>query len=140
MNRKIIKENVGKLNLFIINYSVYIAFIFFILDIILKNIFYKNELFYLRNFGISFGLLPNINWLIINSVLILIIMFLWIYFNDLKTPLFFIIVGGMGNILDRIIYGFVIDYIPFILTYINLSDVIISLGLISYILNSFFNN
>ena len=57
--------------------------------------------------------------------------------DDVRNDgLLLIALGGIGNILSRLVWGGVWDYIcfPFLPFCFNLSDVLISLGVVSYIL------
>ncbi len=81
------------------------------------------ELDYLENHGIAFGMLPN------QTVFILLIGVIFVgglLFFLCKTPigkkytalhiiLTFIIAGGIGNMIDRVMYHYVIDFISFVL-------------------------
>lgn len=91
-----------------------------------------------KNFGIIANF-PLPKFLII-AVSLLIIAFL--IFSLLKTPnkktkiaLALIIAGALSNLVDRIIYGYVIDYALILDTsYINLSDLLILAGIIVFVL------
>ncbi len=56
---------------------------------------------------------------------------------DLSFASLLIIVGALGNLFDRIVYGFTVDYILlFGRSAFNLSDIIIILGVILFLLAS----
>ncbi len=89
------------------------------------------------NEGVSFGLFPGIGMLM--SILIylgLVVMFFMVSKKE-KVAMWFILVGGLGNLVPRIIFGSVWDYIyaPFLPFQFNLSDVFITTGVILYILS-----
>ncbi|PIV00892.1 hypothetical protein COS54_02200 [Candidatus Shapirobacteria bacterium CG03_land_8_20_14_0_80_39_12] len=79
------------------------------------------------NHSVSWGLLPF--WS--NSILIVIISFLlfFLWRFKSKTGVWLMLVGGMSNLLDRIIRGGVVDFLklPLIPTF-NMADVAICFG------------
>ena len=92
------------------------------------------------NDGISFSMLTGKRWLIIICS-ILILVFLYFYMKKFKENkrnmiAFSLIFGGLfGNLIDRIIYGYVIDFINFyIFNYnypiFNLADSFICVGIL----------
>ena len=96
---------------------------------------------YVENFGVAFGLAKGdrIIFIIINVIIIGIIMkFLFTQTEGLsKTKkISFIIIssGGIGNLIDRIFRGYVIDYIDFSqminFPVFNLADIMIVVGTI----------
>ena len=91
-----------------------------------------------RNYGLLFGLLANSEnrWLFV--AIIILVLFFFVYVmrlgevrrnNLLMLGLFLMMAGLIGNLLDRIFYGFVVDFIPLAdWTTFNLSDVSIAAG------------
>lgn len=64
-----------------------------------------------------------------------LIFFVWMFLvlkNDEEFDL--LILGGLGNLVPRLLFGGVWDYIPYYFFWGNLSDLIISVGVFSYIL------
>ena len=108
------------------------------LDLFLQTVF-RNANFGLENRGVSFGFAPEIG-LVISLVAfgVFIGWYLIERFKQRKTRLFLYLMalGGVGNIICRVIWGSVWDYIclPFMPFCFNLSDVLISFGVASYIL------
>ncbi len=95
---------------------------------------------YLQNEGVVFGLF-NGDLLVIMAVTAVILGFIVKliihYFNEKKfvyaTSLIFILSGGFSNLLDRILRGYVIDYINITLfnfPIFNIADILITLGVI----------
>ncbi len=94
----------------------------------------------LYNYGISFSFLNgSIYFIIILSILALTyLLYLkkeFIYSVFINKGLLLIFIGGVGNLIDRVHYGYVIDYLKIDLFDINfpifnLADVIVSLGFI----------
>ncbi|PIN81469.1 signal peptidase II [Candidatus Woesearchaeota archaeon CG10_big_fil_rev_8_21_14_0_10_32_9] len=70
---------------------------------------------FVKNTGMSFGLFQGTNLFLIFVSIIAIVAF--VYFrHEFKESLFFIaliITGTLGNLIDRIFRGFVIDFINF---------------------------
>lgn len=102
---------------------------------IIKNFFYIT---YVENYGIAFGLFKNNTLLhIISTSIILLIMccFLFIYYkkNTAVAICISLIIGGaIGNLIDRIRLGYVVDYIHFIIfpPVFNIADAAIVCGAI----------
>ena len=152
------KKNFGILNLLLI----FITFIF--LDYITKlwaieNLFIEYKSIQLTSFlsmtpvwnsGISFGFLQDTGeagryGLTIFAFLISV----WLVFSSFKLPRYssvgFILIasGAVGNAIDRIIYGKVVDFIDFYIEdfhwpAFNLADTIIFIGTILFLFNQFF--
>ncbi len=110
----------------------------------LYNNYYLFKIDFVRNYGAAFNLF-NGNRLFLSLISILSsIVLIYIIFirNQLSTlslyGLSFILAGSIGNGIDRIIYGFVIDFIN--LNFIsfpifNIADISINLGFILLINN-----
>ena len=75
------------------------------------------ELTYVENFGVAFGFLSGLSWLIIAlTVVVLIGMMVFVFRYKHHTFLSYtscilIAAGGIGNVIDRIAFGYVVDYI-----------------------------
>lgn len=117
----------------------------FIKDLILRNVAYNNDIVLLKGFlsityvenrGAAFGIFKNCNYLFALLTLVMLIFYVYILFlKKIKNKLFilavtFIVGGGIGNFIDRLRYGFVIDYIKlsFFPPVCNLADYFISIG------------
>lgn len=91
------------------------------------------------NTGIAFGIqLPQI---LVISLSILFIILLLEYFrrtddNFLRFGIFFILLGAISNLFDRIIYGKTFDYFLLYTSLFNLADVLIIIGAVMCILNT----
>lgn len=100
---------------------------------------------YCENKGMAFGMLQNARWLFIGFTLVVMIGIV-IYMIKTKpkskfllTSLALILGGGIGNLIDRIFLGYVIDYIQlsFFSPVCNFADYCITIGtalLVIYIL------
>ena len=135
--------------------SIIISILVAILDQIIKFIIDKKVLFIevipklfnihkVYNYGVAFSFLENKRYLILLFSIILIY-FLFNLRKDLpKTKkydiLFGVILGGiLGNLMDRVFRGYVIDYLETFIFGIsfpifNLADICITLGIILMVL------
>ncbi len=109
-----------------------------LLDLVFQTVFRASDIG-LENRGVSFGMASEIGNIISFIALSLFIgwfLFELIKFRRFRPSLFLVALGGLGNIFYRFIWGSVWDYIclPFLPFCFNLSDVLISLGVVSYIL------
>ncbi len=95
---------------------------------------------FLQNDGIAFGMLNGDLMLImvVTAVILGFIIKLIIhYFNEKKfiyaTPLILLLAGGFSNLIDRILRGYVVDYINiqfFSFPIFNIADMLITIGVI----------
>lgn len=83
------------------------------------------EFCYLENYGAAWGMFRNFRWLFLLIVAVLLVAFPYLYFKIpegkryrlLKILFLFFIAGALGNGIDRLVYGYVRDFI-----YISLID------------------
>jgi len=111
--------------------------LFFILDRILRKIAIRGWISFFPNKNIAFGIpCPDF---ILYPLLIFIFYFvvssLISTFQKENTGEFFafvlIFLGALSNVLDRINYSFIVDYLNFFsLSTVNLADLMISVGII----------
>ena len=112
---------------------------------IINNFFY---LTYVQNKGAAFSILIGYRYILI------IITFILLYYlykcikkqkslNKLEIISYGLLLGGIiGNLIDRIIYGYVIDYFDFMIfnynfPIFNLADSFIVIGCIILVINSY---
>lgn len=107
---------------------------------------------FVKNYGIAFSFLNNES-LDASLILILLVSIICIFlFTNIFTNIFekqitlierysmaVILSGGIGNLIDRVNYGYVIDFIdisfnPYVF---NLADVYVTIGILMYLLRSF---
>tara|TARA_B100001142_G_C13761787_1_gene433528 strand:- start:38 stop:496 length:459 start_codon:yes stop_codon:yes gene_type:complete len=131
----------------------YLTIIFLVLlDIFVKKIIFNSinlnsfiyinsffDLAHIHNFGISFGLFSGLfsSWLFV-FIGIMITIFLYTLFLNATNSLekwgyTYILAGALGNIIDRIINGYVIDFIylhynDFYWPAFNFADIYITIG------------
>lgn len=104
-----------------------------------KRSFFNNfiQLIYVENKGIAFNLLENKLFLIsvTNFLLLAYVLYLYFSLNEYRLALALIFSGGLGNFVDRIKRGYVVDYIYFNIRkfpVFNLSDFYIIFGVILF--------
>ena len=106
------------------------------------------DIVYVQNYGVSFGLFSDIlsHWILILiglSVVLFISYLMFISNKKLEKLAYFIIItGAFGNILDRYINTYVVDFISlhynnFYWPAFNLADIYITIGIIMLILSFF---
>ena len=106
--------------------------------VIIKNFF---NLTYVKNTGAAFSIFSNSTLLvIIVSLIIIMMIILYVYKNKgtkkLEKISYALILGGaIGNLIDRIIHWYVIDFLDFYIfgynyPIFNLADVFIVVGVI----------
>jgi signal peptidase II len=105
---------------------------------VIKNFFH---LTLIKNFGIGFGLInmPAVRWILVTVTIIIIFAILYYYKKIPKNYLpvistSLILGGAIGNLIDRILFGFVIDFIDFkFWPAFNIADSAITIGVIGLI-------
>jgi len=129
-----------------------------VIKIIIANTFDLNQsiniidnffrLTYVHNYGAAFSILSGnrIFLIIVTIISLLLIYFLLIKknnLNKLETVIYSLLIAGiLGNFIDRIIYGYVIDYLDFnIFGYnfpiFNIADTLIVISVIILLILSF---
>ena len=99
------------------------------------------QLTYLKNTGGIFGVLQNQTLFILFMVSILILIVIYLLtklpdkprFNKLHVVLSVLLAGALGNLIDRIRFGYVIDFIYFVgvdFPIFNVADIMISVSTI----------
>lgn len=106
---------------------------------IISNIFFFS---FTKNYFISFSLpfsgpVLNVFITILVALLLVYIVFLVIYEKKRKIEIFLLLViflGALSNLIDRLSFGFVVDYLEIKgLSVLNLADVMIALSSFSFI-------
>jgi len=100
------------------------------------NFFDFFSLSFAKNYYIAFSLPLSGNFLIV-FILAAIALLIYYFIRQLKlknkviaTTLFFIILGAASNLLDRLKFGFVVDYLDLkYFTIFNIADAMISCGM-----------
>jgi len=114
--------------------------------VIIKNVF---ELSYLENRGAAFGIFQNHGWIFLVTTLIIMAALLWAYqrilegthYLPLRLCAIFCFAGALGNMIDRIALGYVVDFFYFRLIdfpVFNVADIYVTLSVFSGILLTLF--
>lgn len=109
---------------------------------IISDIFH---LTYVRNRGAAFSIFENIEIVTILIPIIIIVLtmaFLIYYKNKISKPMLIsmslIIAGGLSNLIDRVVFGYVTDMIDFrFFPVFNIADIAVTLGCIFIIISIF---
>ena len=144
-------------------YNVIIVFVICLIDQLVKFMIAKNfvpyeklvliknffKIEYVKNTGISFGMLGGQKLIIILiSMIIIAFMIYDLIKSDSKlhsAACTLIISGALGNLVDRIIRGYVVDYLSFTimkkdLAIFNIADICVTVGVLLYVLYVFIGN
>lgn len=107
---------------------------------VIKNVF---NITYVKNTGASFGMMSGARWFFVAVTVILICaVIFYTVKNKIHDKLFllsasFVIGGGIGNLIDRIATGEVVDFFDFCLidfAIFNVADCFVVVGVILIIL------
>lgn len=106
---------------------------------VIDNLF---SLTYVENKGVAFGMFSDMRWIFVALTAILLVIIIFYMFKKRPKGKFFyicaalIIGGGIGNLIDRIFYGYVIDYLSlsFFPPVCNFADYCITAGTIMLVI------
>ncbi len=115
---------------------------FFVIDRFFKILSLHGKMFFYKNHGLSFSIpIPDqlfLYFYIFSFLILLIIVwqFVKILKNDYRQPMYEfqitgqeLLMGGIiSNLIDRLKFGFVIDYLNFYFFYNNLADLMLIAG------------
>ena len=111
--------------------------------VIAKNIL---SLHLVHNYGAAYGILQNKRILLL-SISLLVLFIIFFNFKKIATTslakfaLCFLLIGIIGNFIDRLLFGYVIDFINInIVPVFNFADVFIDIGIIGLAWDIFTNN
>ncbi len=103
------------------------------------------DLTYVQNYGASFGMLSGMRWpLALLSTTIALALLYWL--GGLKRPVAatgvaFVVGGALGNLYDRIAYGYVVDFFDFsglMFPWVfNIADAAINVGIAFILLDAY---
>lgn len=111
---------------------------------IIEDIFHFT---YVENRGAAFGMLANHRWIfMILSVVGIGAMIVWLAWEKPKsywtrTAIALVVGGGIGNMIDRVLLGYVIDFIDcrFIDFYVfNIADSCVCVGCAMFVIGAFY--
>ncbi|HKM39156.1 MAG TPA: signal peptidase II [bacterium] len=93
------------------------------------------HLSYVQNPGAAFGLLQNQTWLLVAvTIVIMVLIILYAGRTEFQTPLLrwslsSVLGGAVGNLIDRVRFGYVIDFLDFrVWPVFNIADMAIVAG------------
>ncbi|MDR1997905.1 MAG: signal peptidase II [Candidatus Margulisbacteria bacterium] len=102
------------------------------------------RLLYLENTGAAFGLLPDMRWLLLLVAAVVLLVVFWYIWTERCNSrwqyygFIFIFAGALGNFLNRLFLGYVVDFINFAyFPVFNLADVFINIGTVLLIIYLF---
>lgn len=97
---------------------------------------------YAENTGMAFSMFSGARWIFVALTVIVCIGVLWYMFKDKCQSLWMywslgvIVAGGLGNLVDRVRFGYVVDFIePTFMNFavFNIADSAVTLGAISLV-------
>lgn len=109
---------------------ILVALLAIFLDQIAK-FWVKNNVSYDRNYGAAFGLFQGWNFLFILTAILVSLIIL--YYSKKYDSYFlgFLLGGTVSNLIDRLVYGYIIDFIKiWIIPSFNFADVFNIVGVI----------
>lgn len=94
------------------------------------------SLTYVENRGVAFGMFSDMRWIFVVLTTVMLAIIIFYMFKKRPNGKFFyicagmIIGGGIGNLIDRVLYGYVIDYLSlsFFSPVCNFADYCITIG------------
>ncbi len=120
---------------------IFLIVILFLLDI-LSKLYFKGKSIsfgrflafnYTKNTGATFGLFKEGNFIFVILTIVVIGAIIYYYkkYKKLRLGFDFILAGAFGNLINRVFYGYVIDFIDFkVWPVFNLADVFIVIGVL----------
>lgn len=105
------------------------------------------EFSYVENRGAAFGILQDQRWIFIVLTIAVVLAAVWLLFSGrvkswlVRIPIILALAGGVGNLIDRIWHGYVVDMFYFKLidfAVFNFADVCVVVGCIWLILSILF--
>jgi signal peptidase II len=105
-----------------------------------QNVFFGIDLTFVKNQGIAFGALSDGGPLILILVAVAMVLLLAYFATHARVRLLWLPVGAIlggavGNVIDRVRLGYVVDFIdPIAWPAFNLADAFIVLGVIGFVI------
>lgn len=97
---------------------------------------------YAENTGIAFSMFSGARWVFVALTAVLCVIVLWYLFSNRCNSLWLywslgvVVAGGIGNLIDRTIYGYVVDFIePVFVNFaiFNIADCAVTCGAVSLV-------
>lgn len=106
--------------------------------VIVEQVF---ELFYLENRGAAFGIFQNQRWVFLVLTSLVMVVLIWFYFRIpvirryllLRICVVVSFAGAVGNMIDRVVNGYVVDFFYFKLIdfpVFNMADIYVTVSVI----------
>ena len=98
---------------------------------------------YARNTGMAFSMFSGARWFFVVLTVVVCVGVLWYMWRDKCKPLWLywslgvVVAGGLGNLIDRVRFGYVVDFIePIFVNFavFNIADSAVTLGAISLVI------
>jgi signal peptidase II len=112
---------------------------------VIKDFFYIT---YAENTGAAFSILRGQRWFFVTMALIVSVLIIYYIIKHKpktleKISLQLILAGAIGNVIDRVVYGYVIDFLDFYIfgydfPVFNIADSCITIGAILLIITELF--
>lgn len=102
---------------------------------------------YVENTGAAFGILKDMRWFfILVTIVLLLILIHWFeksFFKNefMRTGMILVISGAIGNLIDRLLFGYVVDFIDFYFIkfpVFNVADCFICIGAVMLMIHYLF--
>ena len=102
--------------------------------ILIEKIF---KLSYVENRGAAFGIFQDMRYVFIVLTVLIVLFLIWLLKNQkfenrfFKTGITFMISGAVGNFIDRVFLGYVVDFLDFYLInfpVFNVADCFVCIG------------
>ena len=153
-----LKKYFSRENIFRNSFCIVFVSVIVLLDQISKNLIVKYmklhdeipvikgffNLYYVRNKGAGLGILSDARWVFMSLTSVIIVISIALLFIDFfknklaDIAIIFIVGGGIGNMIDRIFLGEVVDFFQFQIKYFdfifNVADVFVTFGTILFVI------
>ncbi len=114
--------------------------------ILIQNVF---QLHYLENRGAAFGMMQGMRYLFVAGTFLMLVLLMAVYWKSpmeqryrwARLVLILLAAGAMGNLIDRLYQGYVVDFFYFELIHFpifNVADIYVTCGTALLILLFFF--
>lgn len=136
---------------------IIISVLLIVIDQLLKLYFLNNQLLYngyviidkffyltyLENRGAAFGIFQDGRWFFIITTIIASGVMVWYFIKNnnflLRVSLMLIVSGGIGNLIDRVFRGFVVDFLDFYpfgydFPIFNFADICVTVGVFLFVI------
>ena len=109
---------------------------------------YIMDFVYVENRGAAFGIMQDTRWFLIAlTLVVLAVLLVYVIKTKNKTPLLLsasslIFAGGIGNLIDRIAFGYVTDFLHFLFIdfpCFNIADICVCIGAVLMIIYILFS-